>query len=72
MNGILSALIIFGIMATRANLQEISGLPHMSPMEINTIYIIILFLFGFAGMIIDDYTGHKVKNSFHGRMKDFP
>jgi len=71
-NGILSALIIFGIMATRANIQEISGLPHMSPMEINTIYLIMLFLFGFAGMVIDDYSEHKAKNFLYGQMKDPP
>ncbi len=54
-NGILAALIILGIMAIQANLQEISGLPHMSPMQINMIYLTVLFVFGLIGMFIDNH-----------------
>jgi hypothetical protein len=55
-NGVLVALIAAGIMATRANLQKLSGLPHMAPMEINIIYFKVLIILVIAGMILDYFT----------------
>ena len=68
-NGVLGSLIVLGILAIQANIQEISGIPHMSPMEINTIYLVVLLLFTFAGTIIDNYTKTKAQNSFSNRIK---
>ncbi len=64
-NGILAALIILGIMAIQANLQEISGLPHMSPMQINMIYLTVLFVFGLIGMFIDDRRKDRPEGSLY-------
>jgi len=54
-NGILIALIMLGILAIQANLRSISGLPHMSPNEINMIYLMVLFILSIGGTIMDDY-----------------
>ena len=68
-NGILASMIVLGLMAIRANIQAISGLSYMSPMEINTIYLVVLLLFTFAGTILDNYTKTKAQNSFSNRIK---
>ncbi|NJD51249.1 MAG: hypothetical protein FIB07_00080 [Candidatus Methanoperedens sp.] len=68
-NGVLVSLILFGLLAIQANIQEISGLEHMSPTEINTIYLVALLLFTFAGTIIDNYVKVKAQNSFSNRIK---
>lgn len=54
-NGVLLALIMVGILAIQANLQSISGFPHMSPNEINMIYLMVLFILSLGGTIIDDH-----------------
>ena len=62
-NGILASMIVLGIMAIQSNIQAISGLTHMSPMEINTIYLVVLLLFASGGTIMDNYT--KTKSQKH-------
>lgn len=54
-NGVLVALTIAGLMAIQANMQKLSGIAHMSPMEINLIYMKILIILAIAGMILDNY-----------------
>ena len=68
-NGVLASMIVIGILAIQANLQEISGMAHMSPMEINTIYLVLLILFTSAGTIMDNYTKTKAQNSFPDRLR---
>ena len=68
-NGVLASMIVIGILAIQANLQEISGLSHKSPMEINTIYLVLLVLFTSAGTIMDNYTKTKAQNSFSNRLR---
>lgn len=64
-NGILIALIMVGILAIQANLAAISGLPHMSPVEINMIYLMVLFILSLGGTIIDEYISRvKMEKSF--------
>ena len=48
-NGVLVSLILAGLMATQANLQAMASLPYMSPMEINLLYLKILFAFSAVG-----------------------
>lgn len=54
-NGVLVSLILAGLMATQANLQAMASLPYMSPMEINLLYLKILFVLSAVGMILDSY-----------------
>ncbi|PWB49950.1 MAG: hypothetical protein C3F06_12645 [Candidatus Methanoperedenaceae archaeon] len=54
-NGVLVSLILAGLMATQANLQAMASLPYMSPMEINLLYLKILFVLSVVGMIMDSY-----------------
>jgi hypothetical protein len=61
-NGVLVSLITFGIMATLANLQELAGLPHLGPTEVNVIYLKILILLVIAGTILDYITTRKESN----------
>jgi hypothetical protein len=68
-NGVLASMIVLGIMAIQANIQAISGLSHMSPMEINTIYLVVLLLFTFAGTILDNHAKTRAQNSFSNRIK---
>jgi len=60
-NGVLVSLILAGLMATQANLQAMASLPYMSPMEINLLYLKILFVLSAVGMIIDSYSESKEK-----------
>ena len=60
-NGVLVSLILAGLMATQANLQAMASLPYMSPMEINVLYLKILFVLSAAGMIMDSYLESKEK-----------
>ena len=60
-NGVLVSLILAGLMATQANLQAMASLPYMSPMEINLLYLKILFAFSAVGMIMDSYLESKEK-----------
>lgn len=60
-NGVLVALIIVGIMATRANLQTIAGLPHMNHVEIILIYYVVLFILAIGGMILDHIILQRMK-----------
>lgn len=68
-NGVLASMILIGILAIQANIQEISGISHMSPMEINTIYLVLLLLFTSAGTFMDNYTKTKAQNSFSDRSR---
>ena len=54
-NGVLVSLILAGLMATQANLQAMASLPYMSPLEINVLYLKILFVVSAVGMIMDSY-----------------
>ncbi len=54
-NGVLVSLILAGLMATQANLQAMASLPHMSAMEINLLYLKVLFILAVAGMVMDSY-----------------
>jgi len=54
-NGILVSLTIVGLMAIQANIQKLAGLPHMSPIEINFLYLEVLFILIIAGTIMDNY-----------------
>lgn len=64
-NGVLLALIMVGILAIQANLQSISGLTHMSPNEINLIYLMVLFMLSLGGTIIDDHISRiQIEKSF--------
>lgn len=60
-NGVLFSLILAGLMATQANLQAMANLPFMSPMEINLLYLKILFALSAVGMIMDSYLESKEK-----------
>ncbi len=60
-NGVLVSLILAGLMATQANLQAMASLPYMSPMEINVLYLKILFVLSAVGMIMDSYSESKEK-----------
>ncbi|MCX9080761.1 MAG: hypothetical protein OIN83_01035 [Candidatus Methanoperedens sp.] len=60
-NGVLVSLILAGLMATQANLQAMASLPFMSPMEINLLYLKILFALSAVGMIMDSYLESKEK-----------
>jgi hypothetical protein len=62
-NGVLVALIIAGIMATQANLQNLAGISHMGPAEVNIIYLNILVLLMIAGSILDYINSKKERNS---------
>ena len=54
-NGVLVSLAIFGLMAIQANLSRFAGLAYMSPMEINFLYLKVLFILSLAGMILDKH-----------------
>jgi len=60
-NGILVALIVYGILAVQANMQAIAGQPSMSPEDINMIYIKVLLLLLIAGNIIDSHISKREK-----------
>lgn len=60
-NGVLVSLILAGLMATQANLQAMASLPYMSPMEINVLYLKILFVLSAVGMIMDSYSESREK-----------
>lgn len=60
-NGVLVSLILAGLMATQANLQAMASLPYMSPMEINVLYLKILFVLSAVGIIMDSYSESKEK-----------
>jgi len=63
-NGILVALVIFGLMAIQANLARLAGLAFMSPMEINLLYLKVLFILSLAGMIMDSYSTYSANQRF--------
>jgi hypothetical protein len=54
-NGILTALIIAGIMAIQANLQALAGVPFTSPTDITLLYIKMLVILGTAGSLVDEH-----------------
>ncbi len=66
-NGILIALIIGGLMATQANIQAMTGLPHMNPGEINMLYLKILLIFSATGMLLDSFFTEATKPRIHTR-----
>ena len=63
-NGVLVSLTLAGLMATQANLQALASLPHMSPMEINLLYLKILFILAVVGMIMDSYFSESKEKSY--------
>ncbi len=63
-NGVLVSLTLAGLMATQANLQALASLPHMSPMEINLLYLKILFILAVVGMIMDSYFSESREKSY--------
>jgi hypothetical protein len=63
-NGVLVSLILAGLMAIQANLLALASLPHMGPMEINFLYLKVLFILAVAGMIMDSYFSESAEKGY--------